>query len=310
MSDCLLCGWRVRSQLPLPELSPWNGDDRAEDITIAFGHVPDRLEAAQDVGPMLQIASAGAARLEIPRIARFLISGGRSVVINSAPGIAGATLRLFLFGTVLAILCNQRGLIPLHASCVRIAGRAVAFGGKAGLGKSTLAAALVRRGCVLIADDVCVVDAAPVEGPLVYPVLPRIKLWQDSIEALGIAPERLERVRDGMEKFSVPASSAFDGGAVRLGAIYLLRDMRQGFQDPPRRYAGFEAAGAITNSVYRPRIWKAMGRESSIARAVIAMLAGTAVYDLPVQRDFGELESVAQRLLCRHGATAKSEPAA
>ena len=33
-ADYVLCGWRVRSALPLPEVAPWRGDDRPPDVTI------------------------------------------------------------------------------------------------------------------------------------------------------------------------------------------------------------------------------------------------------------------------------------
>jgi serine kinase of HPr protein (carbohydrate metabolism regulator) len=70
---------------------------------------------------------------------------------------------------VFGILFHQRQQIVLHASAVRVAGKAVLFYGSSGTGKSTLAAALAQRGYPLIADDVCTVTAETRARPWCIP---------------------------------------------------------------------------------------------------------------------------------------------
>src|SRR5579862_2093768 len=53
-----------------------------------------------------------------------------------------ADAAVYLLGPVLGLLLRLRGVVCLHASAVSLGGRAVAFAGPAGAGKSTTAAAL------------------------------------------------------------------------------------------------------------------------------------------------------------------------
>ena len=92
---------------------------------------------------------------------------------------------------------------------------------------------------------------------------------QDSLDALGIARDDAERVREGIEKFSVPALAAFDPRPATLRAMYLQRDMRPGIDEPMRRYSGLDAVEHLLPNVYRPRLWRAMGREAATAQAAV-----------------------------------------
>ena len=223
MSDFLLCGWRVRSDLPLPELWPWTGDDRAPDIRISLGAVPAQLADPIHTTPVLQIGADGACRLEIAAVASFLVQSGDRIVVNAKVSAESAELRTFLLGGVLGLLVHQRGLFPLHAACVQMGDGAVAVAGPSGAGKSTLAAALVKRGHPLLADDVCVIDCAAIGGPMVLPAFPRLKLWADALAALDISTEGLERNRAGMDKFHLREAS-FTPTPVRLRRIILLEE--------------------------------------------------------------------------------------
>lgn len=51
--------------------------------------------------------------------------------------------------------------VVLQASCVSINGRALALEGKPGVGKSSLALALIERGAVLIGDDAVTLTQSP-----------------------------------------------------------------------------------------------------------------------------------------------------
>src|SRR6266849_6115858 len=77
-TDYILCGWRVRSVVPLPEAMPWTGDDRSPDVTIRFGPVPVLLDPLGKGGPA-QVGPDGACRFEFEGIGRFLVLAGREV---------------------------------------------------------------------------------------------------------------------------------------------------------------------------------------------------------------------------------------
>ena len=63
-----------------------------------------------------------------------------------------------MLAQVLPLAAVLRGTHVLHASAVALAGRAVAFMGRSGVGKTTLAGRIVAHGARLMTDDVLAVD--------------------------------------------------------------------------------------------------------------------------------------------------------
>ncbi len=91
-------------------------------------------------------------------IARYLVSDGREIVVSPEAGALPLDVRAYLLGTLFVVLCQQRGLLPLHASAVGSGKGVVAFLARSGQGKSSLAAHLAQRGFRVVADDVCLID--------------------------------------------------------------------------------------------------------------------------------------------------------
>ncbi|HEY1426254.1 MAG TPA: hypothetical protein VGF50_06235, partial [Caulobacteraceae bacterium] len=87
------------------------------DATIRLADVPRTLEDAPVRGPQW-MASGDRFLLSVPNVARFLISGGREIAIELAPGAAAGDAQVFLLGTGFGMLQLQRGRMVLHASAV------------------------------------------------------------------------------------------------------------------------------------------------------------------------------------------------
>ena len=257
MTDSLLCGWRVRSSLSLPELLPWTGDDRPPDLTIAEGSVPDRLEDLVFSGVLLQIGRDGSSRFALPNVAAYHVDAvGRTVTIAPAPGVHDPAVRAFLFGSVLGILCQRRGLLPLHACCVRFESPegpyAVAFSAASGTGKSTLAAGFRRKGHEILADDLTVLDL--VEGSvMVRPSFPRVKLWRDVLVSQGWPIDELERVRSDLEKYCLPLAEGFCRESLPLRAICHVARVRDERHLQQRSLRGMAAVTQLGQAVYHDR---------------------------------------------------------
>jgi hypothetical protein len=62
--------------------------------------------------------------MRIPDIARFLLKDGSEIVVEPEPEASVADIPSFILGTVFGILLHQREQIVLHASAVRVNGRA------------------------------------------------------------------------------------------------------------------------------------------------------------------------------------------
>lgn len=296
-----LCGLRVVSELPLPDLLPWRGDDRAPDVEIRLGTVPDRLERPVFEGPLLQVGADGNCRYAVAGVAAYSMENGRHVTIQPYMDPTAPDVRVFLLGGVFGLLCHSRGLVPLHAGCVEINGRAVAFAGGSGVGKSTLTAAFLRGGYRVLADDVTVVDVAAPGGPRVLPSFPRIKLWRDSLDGLGLSADGLERSRAQLEKFHLPVEECFSAEPLPLAAIYHLTMA----SDP--RHAGFTplhggmAMDDLVGTVYRRVAAIRMGRRAALMSALLR-IAALPSFRLARMPDLGALDATVSMLVARHAA--------
>lgn len=292
----LLCGLRVSSELPLPELFPWVGDGRPADVEILLGDVPPFLDDPGHVGPFLQTSSNGACRYEIADVAAYLIEDGRRVTVAPRVALDSPAIRVFLFGSVFGLLCHQRGLLPLHASCVEIDGKAVAFTGPSGAGKSTLAAAFRRLGFPLLADDVTVIDFAAPGELTVLPSFPRVRLWRDTMDAMGLSHAGLSRVRPEVDKFQLPVETGFARAPLPLSIVYHLKTAKDHRHVGERVLSGSSALSALLDAVYRRMSAFRMGRRETVLGGLMQLLAAPSV-ELTRIMDMGQLDSTVLRVV-------------
>lgn len=136
-------------------------------------------------------------------------------------------VELWLFGLVMSFILQSRGVFTLHAAAVNCRGRAVAFLGSNGYGKSTLAFFFAKKGHVLITDDVLPI----IEGNgrlLALPGSPTMNLWSQTLEQVGW-PDHLScnpggaagKHRYALDKFGFSRNKS----AVPLECIYFLQPM-------------------------------------------------------------------------------------
>lgn len=90
---------------------------------------------------------------------QFVMNPGGTLMWVSWSGTATPLdVAALCLGPVFGCLLRQRGLTCLHASVVSLHGRALAFLGAKGSGKSTTAMSLVQCGAAVVADDMAVLD--------------------------------------------------------------------------------------------------------------------------------------------------------
>ena len=157
-----------------------------------------------------------------PDVGAFTIRGAESVHVRPAPCVPPEVLRLYLTGPVAAVLLHYKGFLVLHGSAVALQGAATAFLAASGWGKSTLAAALHRRGHLLIADDVAAID---MDGsPTVLPSSAHLKLWPDALASLGDDAEALPRVHPQLEKRLQAIENPSPAEPIPLERVYVIAD--------------------------------------------------------------------------------------
>lgn len=148
-------------------------------------------------------------------------SDGREVTVAAAEGEDDAEVANLIEGPILGRALRLAGEPCLHASALAADGRAVALMGASGVGKSSLAWALVQQGCRLVTDDM--VGLEPEAGGLmVQPGRARLRMWPDTAERLGVVGDDSGVLfpTTVMEKIGVRDRSAFENVAVPLHAIY------------------------------------------------------------------------------------------
>lgn len=289
MHRYLIGGLSVCSEIVLPGLIGAAATPMP-DVTIEEGDVPEALENAVTSGPTWAI-EGNRFLLRIPDIARFLLTDGREIIYTAEGGGTLKDVAIFLIGTVFGILLHQRGSIVLHASGIRVNGRAVLFCGASGAGKSTLAAALGQRGFPLVTDDFCAVTLGSDGSPLVQPDGRQLKLWAQTIEALGLGNGRGSAVRDSLEKYYFEPWSAHST-PLPLGAIYALREARPPHAAGIQRPNIVDSALIIRRNAYRPLLVNRMSQKPAYFRAATRIANSSGIFHLTRALDFSHLADV------------------
>lgn len=286
-------GLSVASEIELPGLIAATADVPPE-VTIRRGPVPDTLAGATASGPTWQIAGKQFL-MRIPDIVRFLLKDGNEIVFAPESDAKAADIPIFLLGTVFGILLHQREQIVLHASAVRVNGRAVLFAGASGAGKSTIAAALAQRGYPLVTDDFCTLTIDGRGAPLVHPDGRQLKLWAQAIERLDLATQRGERVRQSLEKFYVEPGEVFTE-PLALGAVYALREARPPHAPGIEKPNVVDAALLLRRNAYRPLLVRRMEQKANYFHAATTIANVAGIFHLTRALDFGKMPEVILRL--------------
>jgi hypothetical protein len=257
----------IRSDFELREL----GADPVEpstsvDVVIQRGPVGARPATAVEL-PWGLWRDGDVCGVDIPEVARYEVSRGERIVVDCHPQADERDVRLYLLGTMLGAILMQRGHLVLHGNAIRVGSSVAVVVGRSGAGKSTLAAEFARRGLDLLSDDVVPVDASG----NALPGYPRIKLWDDALEALGHDTDAYERITSKHAKFHVPISRGrLD--ALPLSWVYVL-ETHDGPELELSEASGVEAFELLHEHTYRRELladrdasWQHLQQCASVAK--------------------------------------------
>ncbi len=288
-------GLGFQSVFTLPELTPRS--EHKPDVTIRAGAVR-KLAAEAGLCPEqpFHITRTGT-YLFFSQIGAFLVRDGQEIIVEPLPNIDERLVRLPLLGAVLAVLLHQRGKFVLHASAVALNGRVVVFVGEKGSGKSTMAAALCRRGHELLADDIVAIDLEAGRPPLVLSGFPQVKLYSDVLVAtLSKNPEELPEIGTNIGKRSWQAGEYFAARALPLTAVYALGEATE---LRIRQLSAQDAIKALIANSYMARFgtqWVSSGIAASNLGQCGSVANQIAVGLIERPHDFASLEGVAQMI--------------
>ncbi len=134
---------------------------------------------------------------------QFCIENGKTITVRKFDkSISEDTLRLYILGTCMAIILQQRNILCLHASGLVKGKQSFLLTGNSGVGKSTSLNYFSNKGYKFIGDDVLPILKG--EKLQVIPAYPQSKLWEQTIEELRIDKTLISRrIRPELEKFGV-----------------------------------------------------------------------------------------------------------
>jgi hypothetical protein len=295
----------VASDFPFRDVRPARG---VPDVQITRSHWPfpplgtlvREVRNGTDAPTIQVFESEHGLQYHAWNIGRFWIeASGKHIWYSPEPGAREADIEQMLVGPVLGLALLRQGQLLLHAGAVAVAGRAVAFSAPSGLGKSTLAASFVRAGYPLISDDLLPL-VRRADGFAAAQSVPRIKLWTDSLDALGEDAGRYDLVLSGLEKRRVPIDDRWGSVApasLPLAAFYFLTPHRDTAR--PVTVEPVEALPAtltLAASVYMAEVLR--GPHAARALDAVADLAR----QVPIRRvsycrDYGVLPALRAALL-------------
>ena len=149
----------------------------------------------------------------------------RGDVVRCAPNAVAPWLwQRSLVGSVLPFVSALHGLEAIHASAVipHPGAAAIALAAGSGGGKSSVAAELLLRGAMLLADDVTAVEPGQ-GGVIAHPALGLLSLKPEAARSLDRRGLSQLGHRVGADGVSVRLSVTRHEAPTRLGSIYFLR---------------------------------------------------------------------------------------
>nr|WP_274650404.1 aldolase [Paenibacillus humicola] len=240
-------GLRLASEIALPEALREPDQAGGPDVRIEWEDLKALWDERKQESDYYAV-HGDEFMMHIPGTAIFRVQGGKRIGVSPDEGAEETGIRLYVLGSCMGAILLQRKLFPLHGSAVVIDGKAYAIVGDSGAGKSTLAAALGKLGYPLLTDDVIAVSAAEDGSPVVIPAYPQQKLWQESLDMLGMQDGEYAPLY--MTKYAVPLSTGFYGSPVPLAGIFELKKTELEGTDM-RLLDGLERLPAIRYHTYR-----------------------------------------------------------
>ncbi len=236
-----VCELVVESSVPLPELTQVEGgspDCRFAVLPSAEGFTEDVDWFHQwidaDKQTWLKLADPGEDfLLRFPGRGDFLISrDGRDIRCRPLAGTPQSTIRHLFLDQIVPLVLSRRESLVLHASAILTPQGVIAFVGKSGQGKSTLAACFGQSGFRLLSDDYLVLRKRA-EDWVAIPSYPGVRLWPETSDGIFSAQPQSTEIADYTDKRRVndPALVPFAEEPSALRCLYFLND--EGGDFPP-----------------------------------------------------------------------------
>lgn len=257
----------IASRFPLPGALPYSERDPAwqsqAEITVTEGAV-DIPDSAEPAG--MYLCRDDTIWFPDAAIARFACHQDGRIVVEPGTGVSDDLVGRLLIASALPVMLWMRRQPVLHAGAAILPGRslAMAIGGDAGAGKSTVLEQLVEAGARLVGDDTIRISTA---GEHVM----ASGLPGGCYIATGAGARKADRVFR-------PVPEPQQCRSAPLGAfIHLDAPARQANPELVR-VRGVEALQLLLNARHRPEVARVRGQEASHLQGLARLSRDLTVY--------------------------------
>jgi len=236
-----------------PELLPISVEEsKALDrVAVRFDTVPEHLEHSLQQWPVFE-SNENEILLKINDAGNFLIRNGNEIVIEKKESVSEDILRLYLFGSAIGALLQQRGYLTLHASAIKTDRGAVLFAGDSGAGKSTTLQEFLRRGYKKLSDDTIALYYDEKRGEVFcLPSYPQSKIWQKTADLFDHDTSHLRQLHPDMDKYALSTKEHFYDHELPLYAIYILQVSDDVEEVLLEEVKGMDKFKAVNDNTYR-----------------------------------------------------------
>ncbi len=320
----LLHGLHIASDTPIPGLTLVDSG-RPADLQVWLG---TPFPSADDPGPTAaapasvetwfeaaHFTASGEPSLKAMRLSgghyRITYRDGMDFVIDRTASEVWVTwpstltvkdVSPYLLGPIIGAVLRLRGTVCLHASAIDVDGRAIAFIGPAGAGKSTTAAAFAVRGVAVLSDDTLALTESGASW-IVAPGYPRVRLWPESAHALAadagpgaLLPPGQSGSTTRYHLDLMAQGHRFQRQPLPLGLVYVLEEANAGDVLDAAPLTASAALMALAGNTYG---WRILDRAQ---RAAEFEALGRFVERVPVRRlrrptDFARLPEFVELVL-------------
>lgn len=291
-------GLIIESDIPMEELLLT--EDVVSDVEIKKGKVPEVLKQALVNTETFKVSKDEYLAF-INGVGKFYVAKGKYILYEPSDKLNIETIKLYLLGSCMGAILYQRGILPLHGSCIRIVDRAVIITGASGAGKSTIAAALRQKNCLSLSDDVVAVNF--IDNVLwATPSYPGVKLWEDALARMNIDSDKksLSRYQEEYTKYALKNVNEFYNHPQEIGYIIEIIPIEQSLVTV-EEVIGAKKLELVVNNMFKGLIAEAMGLRSWYYKQCVTIAACTKIYRIKRPKNVPKEQEIAEIILTLTG---------
>lgn len=192
--------------------------------------------------------------LPIKNLAEYYISDGNKIIVKPLSDDLDKII-VFLMGTAMGILLQQRGLFTIHASGVKINNQAILICGDSGAGKSTLAGTFLKQGFKLLGDDTLAMNIEN-NKIIAKPGYSFIKLHDDSFNYIGKNFLKDRIINQVYNKSRIAVTNQFFEDPLEVANIFVLEKDQKINKIKIFKINGVDKFNLLMKNTYRLNFYK------------------------------------------------------